>query len=199
MNVINTDDLIPYLPLEDWNFKRYGKTFKVSVANENKYLSNFRKSISSIYWNSKVNDLVTKSFSDIAFLRDDLYKLDTSNDGKVNIGNSYYSKITKAREKMTNLETELEKYKLAKFCKLKVSYNSIIDSFYVETNYCPAYLMQNIANLASEKGLQEGFPPTGYDTAGKYAKAKAYFISAFFTGLTHPHMQPTYYIISSRM
>ncbi|MGM9681340.1 MAG: Ig-like domain-containing protein [Eubacteriales bacterium] len=32
-NIVNSDDFIPYFPLSQWGFKRYGKTAKVSVAD----------------------------------------------------------------------------------------------------------------------------------------------------------------------
>lgn len=60
------------------------------------------------------------------------------------------------------------------------------------------YLMQNLANMASGTG-----PLTGYDTNGIYATAKASFVASsgfipggFIGGMTHPHMQPTYYLIA---
>ena len=51
--------------------------------------------------------------------------------------------------------------------------------------------------------LPEGFPAPGYDTRGKYARAKASFVvssgfdmDAKLGGMVDPHMQPTYYLIA---
>ena len=41
----------------------------------------------------------------------------------------------------------------------------------LSVNYCPAYLMQDLANLTTSKQL-ENYPTFGFDTRGKYADAK---------------------------
>lgn len=72
----------------------------------------------------------------------------------------------------------------------------------LSVNYCPAYLMQDLANLTTSKQL-ENYPTFGFDTRGKYADAKTSFIvSSCFgadfvvCGMVDPHMQPTYYLIA---
>lgn len=72
----------------------------------------------------------------------------------------------------------------------------------LSVNYCPAYLMQDLANLTTSKQL-ENYPTFGFDTRGKYADAKTSFIvsSGFgadfvVCGMVDPHMQPTYYLIA---
>ena len=67
----------------------------------------------------------------------------------------------------------------------------LVSVFKSDVTYSPAYLMQNLANMASGVG-----PLTGYDTAGKYASAKSAFATCYIGGMTHPHMQPTYYLIA---
>ena len=82
---------------------------------------------------------------------------------------------------------------MARFCKFNVIKSKGV--YYVEVNYCPAYLMQNLANMASKIE-----PKTGYDTRGKYFEAKKSFILSSgelcIGGMEHPHMQPTYYLIA---
>lgn len=204
MNIMNTDDLIPYLPLEGWGFKKYGKMFKISVAGkyEDKCGSfderTFEWLVGYDYNNDGGTSRTINSFLKIAENREELYKLDTSDDGKVNIDNKYYT--GKDKDKMVSAEKErvsgiLDDAKLLRFCKLNIKGDSIK---HVEVNYSPAYLMQNLANMASGKG-----PMTGYDTKGAYASAKASFIASsgfipggLIGGMTHPHQQPTYYLIA---
>lgn len=55
-------------------------------------------------------------------------------------------------------------------------------------------LMQSLSNMTTGTG-----PLLGHDVKGKYASAKASFVASsgkvVIGGMTHPHMQPTYYLI----
>lgn len=55
--------------------------------------------------------------------------------------------------------------------------------------------MQILSNMTTGVG-----PILGHDVRGKYATAKASFVASsgkvFVGGMTHPHMQPTYYLIA---
>lgn len=57
-------------------------------------------------------------------------------------------------------------------------------------------LMQSLSNMTT--GTE---PLLGHDIKGKYASAKASFVDSsgkvvVIGGMTHPHMQPTYYLIA---
>ena len=60
----------------------------------------------------------------------------------------------------------------------------------IEVKYCPAFLTQTIANMASKKGHK-----FGRKLSGKYADAKWSFIFSSF-GMEHPHMPVTYCLIA---
>ena len=116
--------------------------------------------------------------------------------------NKYHTTKSGAEEEMEELKEELAKYKLDKFCTLYVVGGGFLTPYHVEVNYCPAYLMQDLANLTTSKQL-ENYPTFGFDTRGKYAYAKTSFIvssgfGADFVvgGMVDPHMQPTYYLIA---
>lgn len=195
-NVVNEDDLIAYLPLEVWGFKKYGTTKSISVVDHYEDEDWFADAEGSFEWltgadyngNGGVANALT-SFAKLATTRDDLYVLDTSDDGTVNIGNVNNFSQAAAEERMAEVQTMMDEAKLSRFCTLSI----IKKGFWWEAvvTYTPAYLMQNLANMASGVG-----PTTGYDTRGKYADAKSAFISCFIDGMTHPHMQPTYYLIA---
>ena len=211
MNVMNTDDLIPHLPIKEWDFKKYGKMFKISVEDNYEYKGlfignagdgTFEKLVGFDYNNDGGTQRTLSYFSKIATGRDDLYVYDESDDGKVNLKNKYHTTKSGAEEEMEELKEELAKYKLDKFCTLYVVGGGFLTPYHVEVNYCPAYLMQDLANLTTSKQL-ENYPTFGFDTRGKYAYAKTSFIvssgfGADFVvgGMVDPHMQPTYYLIA---
>ncbi len=198
-NIVNEDDIIPYLPLSDWNFKNYGITKSISVNEhyENKWLGAEEGSwewlIGVDYNNDGGTSRTLECFGKIASCREELYKLDTSKDGKVwenNIGHVTYAS---AEKELKELKETLEKEKLLKFCNVYIVGGGI--SYHVELNYSPAYLMQSLSNMTTGTG-----PLLGHDVKGKYASAKASFVASsgkvVIGGMTHPHMQPTYYLIA---
>ena len=198
-NIVNEDDIIPYLPLSEWGFGNYGVTKSISVNKhyENKWLGaeegTWEWLIGVDYNDDGGTDRTLKCFGKIASCRDDLYKLDTSEDGKVwenNIGHITYAG---AKTELQELEETLEKEKLLKFCNVYIVGGGV--SYHVEINYSPAYLMQSLSNMTTGTG-----PLLGHDVKGKYASAKASFVASsgkvVIGGMTHPHMQPTYYLIA---
>lgn len=200
-NIVNKDDLIPYLPLKKWGFSRYGVTRSISVEKEYEHKGP-RISVKKGTWewlmkrdynnDGGVSRTIGK-FEKIANNRKQLYVYDSSKDGKVNIGNIIHFSKKKAEERKSELIKTLKEKKLARFCKFNVIKSKGV--YHVEVNYCPAYLMQNLANMASKIK-----PKTGYDTRGKYLEAKRSFILSsgelLIGGMEHPHMQPTYYLIA---
>lgn len=195
-NVANEDDLIAYLPLEVWGFAKYGTTKTISVADVYEDSNAFADQEGSFEWligsdyngNSGVDSALT-AFAALATNRDDLYVLDLTDDGTVNIGNVNSFSQSAAEKRMAEVQALMDEAKLSPFVSLSI----IKKGFWLEAvvTYSPAYLMQNLANMASGVG-----PTTGYDTRGKYQTAKNAFISCFIGGMTHPHMQPTYYLIA---
>ena len=79
---------------------------------------------------------------------------------------------------------------------------------HVEFNYCPAYLMQILANMTTKKKteINDHSNVLGRDVKGKYADAKESFIISSgeipgfkqlkIGGLADPHLQITYYLIA---
>jgi hypothetical protein len=195
-NLVNSDDMIPYLPLAEWGFKKYGTTKTVSVSAYYEDNNPFGDAEGTFEWLTGVdyNDNggianCLKSFGALVSNRNDLYILDTSTDGVVNIGNTFHTTANGAQKRKTELSAELEGVKLLRFVRLDIRETMGIKR--VDTTYCPAYLMQNLANMASSTG-----PLTGYDVKGKYATAKSNFVTCFLSGMTHPHEQVTYYLMA---
>ena len=195
-NVVNSDDLVPYLPMYEWGFRKYGVTYTLSVNDLYEDDNWFANKEGSFEWlcgydyndNGGIKGAL-EAFNKLASKREELYALDQTTDGKCNIGNASHFSQSAAEKRKAELEAELESVKLARFVSIGVRKSGLM--WIAEVNYCPAYLMQNLANMASSTG-----PLTGYDVKGKYASAKGAFINCFINGMVHPHQQVTYYLMA---
>lgn len=195
-NVVNSDDLVPYLPMYEWGFRKYGVTYTLSVNDLYEDSNWFGNKEGSFEWlcgydyndNGGIKGAL-EAFNKLATNRVQLYVLDSTSDGKCNIGNASHWSQSDAENRKKELEAELGSVKLARFVSIGVRKSGLM--WIAEVNYCPAYLMQNLANMASSTG-----PLTGYDVKGKYASAKGAFVNCFINGMVHPHQQVTYYLMA---
>ena len=195
-NVVNSDDLVPYLPMYEWGFRKYGVTYTLSVNDYYEDSNWFGNKEGSFEWlcgydyndNGGIKGAL-EAFNQLATNRNQLYVLDSTSDGKCNIGNASHFSQSAAETRKAELEAELGDVKLARFVSIGVRKSGLM--WIAEVNYTPAYLMQNLANMASSTG-----PLTGYDVKGKYASAKSAFINCFINGMVHPHQQVTYYLMA---
>lgn len=198
-NIVNEDDLIPHLPI--FGFTKYGnnKTISVTKEYENKWWTAEKGTwewlIGRDYNNDGGTSRTLSCFSKIATSRDELYKIDTSNDGKVWENNLGHITYKGAQEELDELTKTLQEEKLLRFCNLTIVGGELLAPYHVEVNYCPAYLMQTLCNMTTSTG-----PRLGHDVKGKYASAKASFVASsgkvVVGGMTDPHMSPTYYLIA---
>lgn len=195
-NVVNSDDLVPYLPMYEWGFRKYGVTYTLSVNDLYEDGNWFGNKEGTFEWlcgydyndNGGIKGAL-EAFNKLATNREQLYVLDSTSDGKCNIGNASHWSQSAAEKRKAELEAELESVKLNRFVSIGVRQSGLL--WIAEVNYSTAYLMQNLANMASSTG-----PLTGYDVKGKYASAKSSFITCFINGMVHPHQQVTYYLMA---
>jgi hypothetical protein len=203
-NIINKDDIIPYLPLKEWGFTNYGVTKSVSVRELYSYEPGFfgKEKEGAFKWfiGESYNDdggtnRTLACFAALATCREDLYKLDTTSHGKFSytglLGLKYTQK--EATAKYNEIKTKLKNEKLLQFCDIYVVKSGT--KYYVEVNYCPAFFMQMLSNMTTGVG-----DLLGYTLGTKYNDAKLSFIASSgkvgVGGMEHPHMQPTYYLIT---
>lgn len=199
-NVDNTDDIISYMPLDSWGFTKYGKTTAICVED---YYENELGAAEEGSWEWFMggtdydNDYNTQStlnaIAKIASTREDFYKLGTTDSEKVWEDDLGHTTQAGAQEELEELTRVLAEEKLLKFCNMYIVKDWFI--YHVEINYCPAYLLQTLANMTTGVG-----PTLGRDVAGVYADAKTAFVASsgkvVIGGMTHPHMPPTYYIMT---
>lgn len=134
-----------------------------------------------------------EAFAKIAENREDMYVLGETDSEKVWEDDLGHTTKAGAEEELASLSSTLENEKLRRFCDMYIVYSWFV--YHVEINYCPAYLLQTLANMTTGVG-----PLLGRDVAGVYADAKTAFVASSgklgIGGMTHPHMPPTYYIMT---
>lgn len=212
-NIVNEDDIVPYMPIEHWGFKKYGKVKSISVEKyyENKWGGSHKGDWEWLVGNGRDynNDGGTKrtlnSFKAICDNREQIYIMDDTKDGKALFSGLMHLDEASARREETEAAGTLEEEKLGRFSKLSVEkgvyYIGLFprDVYYVYVQYSPAYLMQILANMTTEVG-----PMTGHNLSGKYNYAKWSFIRTSgkipyleaYGGMTDPHLPITYYLIA---
>ncbi|NLL72837.1 MAG: VWA domain-containing protein [Clostridiales bacterium] len=204
-NIVNSDDIITYLPLEEWNFGKYGQTepYTISVKQYYEDSSPFKNKVGTYEWlvgkdynNDGGTKRTLKAFVKVAKDREELYKYDMTKDGVVNPHNKYHTTIKGAQEQLEKVKQELIDQRLD-----QLSYAYIDDGILknVLVRYKPAFLMQVLANMTCGVG-----PTLGFDVNGKYASAKTSFVatsgkigyeSFAFGGMASPHAQESYILI----
>jgi hypothetical protein len=67
-NIVNSDDFIPFLPLEDWRFTKYGRTASVSIASNEIYAEEWRQitGLSRYRANNDAGEAALKALASIA-------------------------------------------------------------------------------------------------------------------------------------
>lgn len=197
-NIVNEDDIIPYLPNDKWGFTKYGITRTISVkeAYSGSKTGSFKWFTGLSYNDDGGTQRTLDCFSALAGRREDLYKLDTTSAGKFYYAGNFslgYSKAD-ATKKYNSLVADLKAQNLLQFCTVKIVEGGTVWKYRVEVNYSPAYFMQMLANMTTGVG-----PLLGHDLTGKYNDAKLSFVASsgkvVIGGMEHPHMQPTYYLI----
>lgn len=222
-NIVNTDDLIPYLPLGEpcglnsveynsWEFTKYGiiKTFSIKDNCESKWESISHK------WdynsNGNFNDTLFE-FGNIidtsgVFSRNYLYKFTDSDDACISFNILNYIDDQTAKNELEKMYGE----RMSRYCKI-----SIVDkspSIFDPTEHkaiiqqSPAFLMMDLVYITVKEetgGRIHGV--LGCDVAPKYEKAKWEFIYSGIDsmvniglgGMRDPHLPISYYCISTEL
>lgn len=199
-NIINSDDLIPTLPLDSWGFKRYGTDKPVSVADHSgsktfwgiggTYKGGAFKELLDInYNNNEKVDWLLGIFENIANNREDLYHFSYSDDTLELSGLNHTSR--ESAEQAVKKKKEDKSIMLQQLGDFQVieGTNGFGKTVYKVGCYqTPAYFMQALAELAADK--------TFHEVASKYHDARNAFVTTYLSGMEHPHWTETYYLIS---
>lgn len=215
-NIRNKDDLVTYLPLYDWGFRKYGETLTISI--EDKYedtdpIGNAKGTFEYLFGkdynsNGYVDD-AEDAFKEMTSGRDSYYVLDTKSgdgvvmDGFVRYGDSDVEfKAMLDAGKLINTPHDYS----------DVKKNQLVVGYTLEVTYCPAYAAQLVSNLASADEINERYPDyglftwLGVDLKGVYSNARKQFAIASGKvsvagvgpgGMECPHIPGSYYLIST--
>ncbi len=208
-NIINGDDMITKLPLRDmWGFRRYGTDITVNVSDFSgkktlmggSYTGGpFKEMTGTNYDNNEKIETLIEYFSEISDCREKLYEFTYEKGTSTTVSTEKYS-LTKAQEILEEKSGTLPQA-LERLSEYRIETERDILGSTVYKVYCyqtPAFFMQSLAYLASGNG--------GYDIivggrivelADAYTDARNYFVLTFLSGMTHPHLPQTYYLIAA--
>lgn len=173
-NIVNEDDIVPYLPLEAWGYKKYGKTYVVSVEDsyENHWGTAQEGTWEAMFGgddynaNGKLNDTL-REFKKIADNREELYVYT----GELNTMYTYDTKYdTKAEVDEAAIALK-ERYgtRINRFAKFyTVEKDSFWDGVYyqVMVEQTPAAMMMILTDVIGKK--QHIKDSLGNDKIDKY-------------------------------
>ncbi|MDO4413568.1 MAG: S-layer homology domain-containing protein [Erysipelotrichaceae bacterium] len=208
-NIMNTDDLVPYLPLETWGFRKYGKTLKISAGVYEDHMpigdavDTFEFMFGRDYDSNAWRGTAVSSFEKMVDSRNKIHILDTtSGDGEVIEGSVVYFDDSHYYDCLRLLHGG----KLYKYCHIKKDVNFWTwPGYNIKITYAPAYAMQIVANLASSPEGYGQMDWMGVDLKGKYSAARRDFALASGKipmvgwipgGMESPHVPATYYMIT---
>ncbi len=213
-NIKNEDDMIPYLPLESWGFHNYGKIKSISISQYYEDSNPIGNKEGTWEWlmghdyNPQSQKHMESTLASLAALitpssnamtnRIKLYQLDTTENGRVIEDNRLAMSRKAAETELTRLDGLLSEERMRKFCKLEIV-EEIAGLCHVEINYCPAYLLQNLANLAGAPDKSTKLKHISRDLKGMYSTARLNFATSYLDltgGMTDPHIPQSYYLIA---
>ena len=223
-NIINVDDLVPYLPLgesydnsieyNNWGFTKYGviKSFSIKENCERKWEN--ISDISDYNSNGNLSDTLVE-FGKIIdtsgeLSRNSLYEYTNSDERCISF------KVLNYIDNQTTIDEFKKLYseRIVKFCKMEVEDKSpsIFDptKHKVVIEQSPAFLMMYLSNLSarSERGGGNKLECAPWDVAKKYEAAKWNFIHSGIDsnahdiglgGMRDPHLPFSYYVIASEI
>ena len=203
-NIVNSDDLVPCLPLEKWGYGKYGKTYSVSI--EKSYEDTFGGYDEGTWeamfncdynYNGNLSDTLN-AFSNVIGGRDEIYQF-TGEDDTFYTYKTKYDTESEARKAALDQQ---DKYgdRISKFCNFyTVEVDPLIGGVYyqVRVEQMPAALMmiltdvvgtrQHTRNSAGEDEMvdysqrgagEDSFVGNdiSFYVAKKYEKAKSEFV-----------------------
>jgi len=204
-NVVNSDDLVPYLPLEEkWGYTKYGITYEVSIEEdyENKWFGAQEGTWENVFgddynYNGNLKDTL-KAFKKVADGRDDLYVYTGESNTEYTYKTKYYSKAeaeAAAQDLIDRYGTRISRF--AKFYTVETDPWIGKTYYQVMVEQTPAAMMMILTDVVASKqhvrntyGIDEvtGYAQRGADedtffgqdigfyVAKKYKDAKKEFV-----------------------
>lgn len=198
-NLVNTDDLVPYMPMGAWGYSRYGRTANESIADSyekewEKFTDIFDYNPDTLGMQDVINKLggIAKKDARVNCYK---YTCKDHGDGSNNtITITNYGMSKKSRENaIAKIPTNALPY-----CKITRYNGGFISGWDFDVCQTPAYFMQILAAIMSEEISAYRFT-VELNIADRYEKAKNAIISSYLGGVEHPHYPESYYILSKHI
>ena len=198
-NIINADDLVPCLPLEGWNFVKYGESFELTLNSSNK-LEWHCKGIDTVYnTDKKTLDKTLLAFKDVSINRNECYNYKYDSNSNIITNMVLIAGKTGWDVKKYNCFLYDESFyeQLPENMKEMIYIDSNSDENRVYIYQKPIYFMQLLAGVAAdEEQFNRILFASGCYTSPYFDNAKAKFIKyALNTTSLNPHWVDAYIII----
>ena len=191
-NIVNEDDLVPYLPFTEWGFNRYGKTAVIDMTSAMQ--DEWSDMMGESYDHAESTlDNALSLMSDLISYRDEAYVYTCSchgngSDDSIMTSNWYFTE--------SNREKGIAKTPacLNGYYKLELE-----DGVFYWTYHCQPmiFFMQMLAAYMS--GQMTTLEFGDYDIADKYETAKWSLALAAVWGVGHPHYCESYFIAADEV
>ena len=191
-NIINSDDLITYMPLTNWGFRNFGKSASVSVSEQ--YLKGWQDAteLKNYKFKDNISRLVAE-LSEFAPSRKSCYEY--SNNGIIRID---VNSESEGETYIKNLSAFIPKNALPYFkYEIKKAPKGAKTPYVAELSMHPAFYLQTIASAMTES---KNVPfllliPVPEKMTDAYSTA----LSSYSGGIVHPHTPETYYVITDNL
>lgn len=200
-NIVNEDDYVTKLPMSGWEFRRYGvdKTASIDEEYESDWeaLTNCTGNILEGYGGDYNNDRngmngVLEALTGIANNRNDCYVERAGTNGYTMHYELTSSKRDEARETMLAYYDTLNMDGT-----YRVSNGYTDGSYYYRVYQKPTFLMQLLAAYMGKIMTEEEF--VAIDVAPYLEAAKWGIASAGLSGMVHPHIVESYYLLATKL
>lgn len=196
-NILNKDDFVPCLPVTQWGFKHYGKSYTISIVG------NYEKEWESL---TGINDYNPDTFGmddtlkEIGKIMDNrneayVYSCKCHGDGSCdNITIRNYGMSKESREKaIAKIPSNALSY-----CKITRYDGGGISGWDFTVCQQPEYFMQLLAAFMANKINAYRFG-VELNIAKRYESAKLGIVRSGLGGLAHPHYNESYYLLTKHI
>ncbi len=199
-NVVNSDDFVPYLPVADWGYTRYGRTASVSIASN--YEKQWEKLTSIWDYNpdtfgidetiDAIGDIIPTGDARVEAYR---YTCKCHGDNSSNnITITNYGTSKKSREEaIAKIPVNALPY-----CKITRYDGGWFWGWNFDVCQTPSYFMQILAAKMGNKITTKQFV-VDLNIADRYEDAKTQLIQSAIGGLEHPHYTESYYVLAKNI
>lgn len=196
-NIVNTDDFVPYLPMTQWGFTRYGRSASVSIAKN--YEKEWEALVSKFDYNPDTFGMMdtVNNIAAVATDRSDCYRYTCKDHGD---GSNDTITIINRGMSESSREKAIAKIPVnaLPYCKITRYNGGLVSGWDFEVCQTPSYFMQLLAAQMSGEINAYRFA-VELNIAKRYEKAKSSIIASAIGGLAHPHWQETYYLLSTHI